>query len=82
MLIQINANVYDAYYSSRYVGYGKIKCLCCGEILISKFRHDFVKCHCENGAFVDGGNAYTRVGAKDLSKVQNINAYRNPPSLP
>lgn len=35
----------------------------CGEVLESKYRHDFVQCHCTNRAFVDGGDAYMRAGA-------------------
>ena len=46
-----------------------IKCLKCGDELESKTRHDFRGCSCDNGAFVDGGKDYQRVGAKDLSKI-------------
>lgn len=48
----------------------KIRCTECGEELISTHRHDFVSCSCPNGAFVDGGDVYLRLGAKDLSKVE------------
>lgn len=47
----------------------KIKCVECGEELVSKHRHDFVSCSCINKAFTDGGDAYQRVGAKDLTKI-------------
>ena len=47
-----------------------IKCLECGTILESKFRHDFQMCRCPNQSFVDGGNAYCRVGGMDLSKIE------------
>jgi len=48
------------------------KCLDCGKTLESKFRHNFVECGCPNGAFVDGGSDYMRVGAKDFSRIQII----------
>lgn len=48
----------------------KIKCLECGAILESKHRHDFRSCGCENGTFVDGGNAYLRYGGKVLAKIE------------
>jgi len=47
----------------------KIKCLACGEILESKFRHDFVTCGCDNHTFIDGGEAYMRCGGIDMSKI-------------
>lgn len=58
----------------------RIKCNCaqcdvCGEILISKYRHDFKQCKCGN-IFVDGGNEYLRRGAvnwdffKELSTLE------------
>jgi hypothetical protein len=37
----------------------KAKCLKCGEIIISKNRHDYSKCKCGNLA-VDGGSWYAR----------------------
>lgn len=49
---------------------GRIKCLMCGEELESKSRHDFQMCGCENGAFIDGGNDYTRWGAKFPDKIE------------
>lgn len=48
----------------------KIKCMCCNTILESKSRHDFQRCDCENEAFVDGGNDYTRYGAKIMKFVK------------
>lgn len=47
----------------------KVKCLVCGKILESTYRHDFVSCGCPNQSFVDGGNDYIRTGGKDLDKV-------------
>jgi len=51
---------------------GKIQCLNCGEILESKYRHDFQMCDCKNKSFVDGGNTYLRVGGKNLDKIKII----------
>jgi len=51
---------------------GMIRCLKCGAILHSTFRHDFQQCDCENGAYVDGGDDYMRVGAMDLDAVKVV----------
>ena len=52
-----------------------IKCLVCNKILTSKSQHNFVQCGCSNETFVDGGNLYSRVGAVDLDKVENLSKY-------
>jgi hypothetical protein len=39
----------------------KIKCKQCGDIIQSKFRHDFQQCRC-GAIFVDGGKDYFRCG--------------------
>ena len=52
-----------------------VKCLECGEVLVSKSQHHFVSCSCENQCFTDGGLVYNRVGAKDLDKVENLCKY-------
>lgn len=39
----------------------KIKCLKCNDIIESLSKHDFKYCKCK-ACFIDGGNAYTRVG--------------------
>ena len=36
----------------------KAKCLQCGQILESTYRHHFVQCDCPNQSFLDGGNDY------------------------
>lgn len=51
---------------------GKIQCLKCGEILESKYRHDFQMCVCDNETFIDGGYEYARVGGKNLNKIKFI----------
>lgn len=37
------------------------KCLLCETEIVSKHRHDFVRCKCGD-VFVDGGNVYIRRG--------------------
>lgn len=54
-----------------------VKCLQCGVELVSKSRHDFVSCGCENRTFADGGSDYSRVGGKDLSKIARFNYATN-----
>lgn len=52
-----------------------VKCLECGEVLVSKSQHHYVQCQCRNQAACDGGLAYQRVLAKDLDKVENLSKY-------
>jgi hypothetical protein len=52
------------------MGNSRVKCLACGEILESKYRHAFVSCGCSNNTFVDGGSAYLRCGGKDFTMIQ------------
>ena len=52
-----------------------IKCLVCNTILESKHQHDFQRCNCSNGAFVDGGLSYIRYGANDLDLIEDISEY-------
>ena len=52
-----------------------IKCLVCNKIITSKSQHNFVQCGCSNETFVDGGNLYSRVGAVDLDKIENLCKY-------
>ena len=42
----------------------KYRCPKCGDIIQSKYRHDFQKCKC-GACFVDGGDDYTRLGGQD-----------------
>ena len=48
-----------------------IKCLLCGDIIESKSVHDLVTCKCES-CYIDGGNYYSHIGAKDFDKVVEI----------
>lgn len=53
-----------------YIG---LQCLICNAILVSKHRHDFVRCDCSNQAFIDGGqNDYIRIGAMKISDVKRV----------
>ena len=45
------------------------KCALCGDEIVSKYRHDFVRCKCGE-IFVDGGNSYLRRGAS--TSLDNI----------
>jgi hypothetical protein len=46
----------------------RCKCAKCGDIIESKFRHDWVQCKC--GAIsTDGGTAYLHRGAMDLNDI-------------
>ena len=52
----------------------RVQCLGCGAILISKSRHDFQQCKCENHTFVDGGlGEYVRYGGMNLKLVKVLN---------
>lgn len=49
--------------------YNAAKCLVCNETIVSRHVHDYRTCGCENETMVDGGNDYTRFGAKDMHKM-------------
>jgi len=51
---------------------GAIKCLKCGKVLESLYRHDFRGCGCENKTFIDGGTDYTRLGGMDMEYIEII----------
>lgn len=51
---------------------GMVKCLQCGVILHSMYRHDFQSCSCGNNTFVDGGEDYSRIGGMDFNKIKTI----------
>ena len=55
--------------------HNSVKCLECGEVLVSKSQHHYVQCQCENQTMTDGGNLYQRCGGKDLDKVENLCKY-------
>lgn len=53
-----------------------VKCLSCGTILESKYRHDFQCCRCDNQTTIDGGYDYSKVSAKDFDLVENLCEYK------
>ena len=55
--------------------HNSVRCLECGEVLVSKSQHHFVSCQCKNQTFNDGGLAYNRSGGKDLDKIENLCKY-------
>ena len=59
--------------------YNSVKCLNCGEVLISHHRHDYKTCSCENKTMVDGGLEYLRFGGKDLSFIETNCLYDDEP---
>ena len=63
----------------RQIVYNAIKCLECGETIVSRSRHDYVTCKCPNGAMVDGGNEYERYGAMDMDKIEPKYIYADDP---
>lgn len=55
--------------------YNAVKCLECGETIVSYYRHDYKTCECPNSAMVDGGTAYGRYGAVDMDRIVKIDVY-------
>lgn len=49
----------------------RAQCRLCLDIIESRHRHDFVTCKCGE-IFVDGGHAYIRMGANDLSNIIDL----------
>jgi len=52
----------------------RTKCLKCGDIIESTYRHDFKWCSCGNVA-VDGGLAYVRRAFKEFGTYEDLNEY-------
>jgi hypothetical protein len=52
----------------------KAKCLKCGDIIISKNRHDYVTCSCGNLS-VDGGSWYCKRGFKEENSYEDMIVY-------
>lgn len=46
----------------------RCQCRKCGDIIESKYRHDFVSCKC-GAIFTDGGTSYIRRGAVDIDDI-------------
>lgn len=53
-----------------------IKCLQCGDNIVSRTRHDFVTCSC-GLVFVDGGSDYKRIGGNPKDWVDTSIIYDN-----
>ncbi|MBW1783065.1 MAG: hypothetical protein JRL30_20270 [Deltaproteobacteria bacterium] len=50
----------------------KIRCVHCGDVIQSMYRHNLVHCKCKR-IFIDGGNAaYTRIGFKDEDDYEHV----------
>ena len=54
----------------------RAKCNNCGDVIISRYRHDFVKCTCGD-IFVYGGNEYLRRGYKFSSGIEEMSVYND-----
>lgn len=59
--------------------YNQVTCLECNEVLVSHHRHDYKVCSCPNRAMADGGTAYLRYGAVDMSKIKIFAVYDDDP---
>lgn len=47
-------------------------CMKCNAVLHSAARHHFVRCGCENSAFIDGGMDYIRYGAMNMADTKLV----------
>lgn len=56
-----------------------VRCLNCGEVLVSHHVHDYKVCGCKNETMCDGGINYIRFGGKDLSLVESNCLYDDEP---
>jgi hypothetical protein len=63
----------------RQLVYNGVKCLECGEVLVSYHVHDYKTCGCSNGTMIDGGNEYGRYGGMSMSKIEKIDVYADDP---
>ena len=63
----------------RQIVYNAIKCLECGETIVSYHRHDYKTCGCPNEAMADGGTDYERYGASDMDKIETKYIYADDP---
>lgn len=56
------------------------RCKKCGDVIESKYRHDWVACSCwdndkRTGIFVDGGHEYLRRGAFDMDDIEDMSEH-------
>ena len=61
---------------SKHLVKNSVKCLACGEVLVSKHRHHYVQCKCPNQTACDGGLVYQRVLGEDLDLIENLAEYK------
>lgn len=52
----------------------KAKCKICGDVVISKDRHDFVECRCGEIS-VDGGQDYLKRGARNIENFIELSEF-------
>ena len=52
----------------------RARCSACGDVIESKFRHDWVQCSCK-GVFVDGGLDYLRRGYGDGVSFEELSEH-------
>jgi hypothetical protein len=52
------------------------ECARCGDVIESRYRHDYVSCKC-GGIFVDGGKDYIRRGGETLDLIIDLIIYRS-----
>lgn len=69
-------NIYDENDNIKVLVRNAVKCLVCGKVIKSYYRHHYTTCGCKNETFCDGGLVYNRTGAVDLDKVVNLCEYK------
>ena len=55
------------------------RCRKCGDVIESKYRHDFQACKC-GAIFVDGGHVYLRGGYKDAQDFEDLSKESQEPA--
>ena len=53
----------------------RLKCKKCGDVIESKYTHDFIQCTC-GAIFVDGGLSYARSGG-NLEDIEDLRIYHD-----
>ena len=54
----------------------RIKCLHCGDVIQSMYRHDYKWCSCHSVS-IDGGGAYTKIGYADNARYIFVESDRD-----
>ena len=55
-----------------------LRCKLCGDVIESKYTHDFQRCSCGK-CFIDGGLSYTRAGFDKPDDVEWLTEYEELP---